>query len=113
MNTRLFSELIEYVVDKEESSYVDIWGRNLFSRLRGKGGTFAKISTGESVNTKRDYFFIKSKVAEHESIDDLLLMCSRGMVKYDETSGCGFSFGWNISYSGNIAKLATPDWTPI
>lgn len=87
MNTKLFGELIKYVADKEDSSYVEIWGKKFFSRLRGKGDTFAKISTGESVNTKRDYLSIKSKVAEHESIDDLLLMCSRGIVKYDETSG--------------------------
>lgn len=87
MNTKLFGELIKYVADKEDSSYVEIWGKKLISRLRGKGDTFARISTDESVNTKIDYKFIKSKVAEYESIDDLLLMCSRGVVKYDETSG--------------------------
>ena len=68
MNTKLFGELIKYVADKEDSSYVEIWGKKFFSRLRGKGVTFARISTGESVNTKRDYKFIKSKVLNIKNI---------------------------------------------
>lgn len=72
---------------KEESSYWDVWGKRFFSRLRGKAKALADISFDESVNTKRDYEIVKLRVNDSESVDDLLLMCERGIIKHDEASG--------------------------
>jgi hypothetical protein len=47
----------------------------------------ADISFDESVNTKRDYETVKLRVNDSESVDDLLLMCERGIIKHDEASG--------------------------
>lgn len=87
MNTKLFRDLITYVAHKEESSYWDVWGKRFFSRLRGKAKALADISFDESVNTKRDYETVKLRVNDSESVDDLLLMCERGIIKHDEASG--------------------------
>ena len=37
------------------------------------------------------YRVIKSRISEDENLDDLLLMCERGVKKYDET---GSFFKW-------------------
>ncbi len=101
MNTLLFEKLIHYISDKEDSSYFRIWGKRFLSRLRGKPATFSTISSDESVNTKRDYETIKLRVPASEDLDSLLLMCDRGIKKY-ESSGHYFKFFRIILIGGSL-----------
>jgi hypothetical protein len=91
MNIKLFGNLIQYVAHKEESSYKNIWGVNLLGRLLGKSKTFSDISLLEAKNTSECFDTIKSKISERENLDDILLLCERGVKKYEET---GVFFKW-------------------
>lgn len=91
MNVKLFGNLIQYVAHKEESSYKNIWGINLLGRLFGRSKTLSDISLLEAKNTNECYYTIKSKVSEGEDLDDMLLLCERGIKKYEET---GVFFKW-------------------
>ena len=87
MKIRLFWKLINYVATQEEKAYRKIWGSRLLARFRGKPKTFSKISTVEAKKTKKGYKKIKSMVKPKHDIDDLILLCDRGIAKYNETSG--------------------------
>jgi len=87
MKIRLFWKLINYVASQEEKAYRKIWGNRLLARFRGKPKTFSKISTIEAKKTKKGYKKIKSMVKPKHDIDDLILLCDRGIAKYNETSG--------------------------
>jgi len=86
MNTKLFNALLCYISDKEDKDYLSIWGKKLRARFRGKPSTFTQISTEEAICTKRDYETIKLRVKENEDLDDLQLLCERGIKKYEGTS---------------------------
>ena len=86
MRIKLFEKLVKYIAEQEERYFSKLWGARLLARFKGEPKAITDITVSEAKKTKKYYRKIKSEIPKNQDINDLLLLCDRGIAKYDEAS---------------------------